>query len=476
VRLLFSEHFKIENAESKEWFDPILHQDTKLFIDPFLVFQTQHSLFQHTYDDIMSFINNAFNLIAESGGREKNVSYLKALSMLRFHEVNEICLGYSSNRQGAGPGPGWSHKLAYNITQCIKNSILHLDHLEEIGLFTIGIGPDSISDITANIMKEKLIKYTQDICTEYDIPMQQVLVKNAKFDKKFMKWFNLRVELPVNPYKQNTGILLVPKEYLCAIPEINSEDFQFTIMHNETLRNDLNFEVDRNLNKEEIVRIALENYDLVKQYIEKVQERNGKAYDLENDPLLRYTWYSKAKEMARHNPLKLNTPTSNEEFLKVVTDISTTFKNFVENKSGYKLLWDEKMTRGKSEEAVQLLFNGIVEQYCIANNIDLTREVNQGRGPVDFRFSSGYRNRVILEIKLARNGKFWNGLEIQLPKYLEIDSARDGIFLVTVYTENDKKKINGIQEKVSEVNKTLNLRINLLVIDAIPHKPSASKL
>jgi hypothetical protein len=473
--VLFSEKFNIKDAGEQEWFDPILHQDTKLFIDPFLVFQTEDPLFQHTYEDMMRFINKAFSLIAESGGRENNTNYLKALSMLRFHEVNELCLGYSSNRQGAGPGPEWSKKLAYNITHCIKNSILQLDHLEEIGLFTLGIGPDSISDISENLMKEKLISYTQSICRKHNIPMQKVFLKNAKFDHRFLRWSDQNVELPLNPFK-NTGILLVPKKFLTVIPEINADDFYSSILYSQTLRNDLNFEIDQNLNKEEIVRLALENYDLVKEYIEKVQKRHGTSYDLKNDPFLRYTWYIKAKEMTLSNPLTIKTPTSDIEFLQIVTNISNTFKNFVENKSGYKLLWDERMTRGKSEEAVQLLFNGIVEQYCIANDIDLTREVNQGRGPVDFRFSSGYRKRVVLEIKLARNGKFWNGLESQLPKYLEIDSARDGIFLVAVYTEADQKKIKGIRERVSEVNRKLNLNLNLIVIDAIPHKLSASNL
>jgi hypothetical protein len=474
--MLFSEMFNIKNPENYEWFDPILHQDTKLFIDPFLVYKTEDPLFQDSYENMMKFVNKVFALIAESGGKEKNVQYGKALSMLRFHEVNEICLGYSSSRTGAGPGPGWSKKLSYNINQCIKSSILKLEHIEEIGLFTLGIGPDSISDISANLMKEKLIAYTQTICKKFNIPTEKVLIKNAIFDHQFLRWNDLKVDLPINPFKKNTGILLLPKAFLSVIPEINSDHFHSAVLFNETLRNDLNFEIDKNLNKEQLVKLALENYDLVKEYIEFVETKKGSPYDLKNDPLLKYSWYLKAKNFTKSNPLTIIDPTTNDEFMEIVQSISNVFKNFVENKSGYKLLWDEKFTRGKSEEGVQLLFNGIVEQYCIANNIDLTREVNQGRGPVDFRFSSGYTKRVVLEIKLARNGKFWNGLELQLPKYLEIDNVRDGVFLVTVYTENDQKKIKDIQDRVSIVNTKNNLKIRLMIINAIPHKPSASKL
>ena len=39
--MLFSEAFDIEIDGSEPWFDPILHIDTKLFIDPFLIFQNQ---------------------------------------------------------------------------------------------------------------------------------------------------------------------------------------------------------------------------------------------------------------------------------------------------------------------------------------------------------------------------------------------------------------------------------------------------
>ena len=37
--MLFSEHYNIKyNKDNDKWFDPILTQDTLLFIDPFAVF------------------------------------------------------------------------------------------------------------------------------------------------------------------------------------------------------------------------------------------------------------------------------------------------------------------------------------------------------------------------------------------------------------------------------------------------------
>jgi DNA-binding sugar fermentation-stimulating protein len=62
------------------------------------------------------------------------------------------------------------------------------------------------------------------------------------------------------------------------------------------------------------------------------------------------------------------------------------------------LLWNENETP-KSEEAAQLLFHGIVKHYCTANNVEVSPEVNIGRGPVDFKISSGHKFRTLVEVK-----------------------------------------------------------------------------
>lgn len=474
--MLFSEKFNL-NLENEECFDPILHQDTKLFIDPFLIFKSNNPIFKDTYKDMMKFINKTFELIANSNRSTKNINYNKALSMLKFHEVNEICLGYSSSRKGSGLGHKWAKTLATNIAQCIDSSILKLKHIEEIGLFSDGIGPDSISDITANLIKNKLVLYTQSICKKYNIPMTEVTLNNAEFDWEYLRWENKKVLLPVNNFKtRNTGILLVPKTFLREIPEINSEDFYTNLLQNKDIRNDLNFEIDKNLNKKEIVKLARENYILVEEYLKTKESHQGIPYNLDTDPKLKYKWYHESKIITENHPIELQNPNNDSDFFKIVHEITITFKNFIENHSGYKLLWDEKYKYGKSEEAVQLLFHGIINNYCKANNIDLTREVNQGRGPVDFRFSTGYQKRVLLEIKLIRNTKFWHGLEKQLPKYLEIDDCKEGIFLITAYTEKDIKKANEITSRVNEVNRIHNFNIKTIQIDATHSKPSASNI
>jgi hypothetical protein len=82
------------------------------------------------------------------------------------------------------------------------------------------------------------------------------------------------------------------------------------------------------------------------------------------------------------------------------------FTHFIEEEGGWRLLWNDGYYDEKPEEAAQLLFKGIAQSYCESNGIVLDREVELGRGPVDFKFSNGFERRALLEVKKLRNGRF----------------------------------------------------------------------
>lgn len=475
--MLFSEFYEIKLRGDEEWFDPILHRDTLLFIDPFSVFKSENDLFKDSYFEIMYFFEQVFELIAHSGSIKTHTSFKKAVNMLMFPEVNAICLGYSNMQRGSGTGPRWAKTLADNISNIISKGITNLSHFEELGIFCEGIGPDRISDMTANLLKSRLVNYTQRICNKYNITMEKKTVQHACFDFKFKRWEHRECLLPVNPFKQNAPILLIPKSFLNVLPEINSNDFSETLQLSERLRNDLNYEVDQNLDKEKISKIALNNYDLVKEYIETVEKRKVITFEALRKETLRYDWYKLSQSVVNNYPYSFRNIYDNDQFFISVIELTNNFKNYIELQSGYKLLWNDTRSKPRTEADVQLLFKGIVDEHCKANNIDLTREVNQGMGPIDFRFSCGYHNRVLLEIKLARNTKFWNGLKKQLPHYMNVDSCKYGIFLVVVFTDKDNERISNIEDVCNEVANYHGVNIDIVVIDARgENKESASKL
>ncbi len=52
---------------------------------------------------------------------------------------------------------------------------------------------------------------------------------------------------------------------------------------------------------------------------------------------------------------------------------------------------------------------------------------------VDFKLPRGTRLRLVIEVKKADNGKFWNGLDTQLPIYMKSDDCNEGWYVALRY-------------------------------------------
>ena len=475
--MLFSEIFGITRSNGDDWFDPILDSDTKLFIDPFLLYDSSHKSFPGCHDKIIDFFNYAFKLAAESEPDNRNIKFRMLKKMMKFSEVKEICLGYASkSTDGAGSGPGFSEDIVGAIYESIQMGIISTSHFEDLGLFGRGIGRDRISDAAANIIKGDLIRYTQEVCKQHDVPMEYFAIVNADFDGSTGRWLRKAELLPKNPYYEDRGIILVPMAFLNDLPTLDSKQFLDFCWENknEEIRDEFSFDIKANILRDDIIRIAKARRDWVEEYEKIYEEDKPQPYDFVKDPLGLYNWYMQTRSFVENHPLTLETD-AEADFEKNLAMMIDQFVDFIENNSGYKLLWNDKGTP-KSEEASQLLFTGIVKHYCKANNIDLSREVNLGRGPVDFKFSLGYTKRALLEVKLAKNSKFWNGLELQLVKYLNVEDIKIGYFIVVCYNEIDFKKVVDIENRTYKLIKDTGLDILPIIIDATPAKPSASKL
>ena len=112
-------------------------------------------------------------------------------------------------------------------------------------------------------------------------------------------------------------------------------------------------------------------------------------YDFESDNAGRIIWYETAKRISTDYPLEIKDVEYTQEGIQsIIEQIIAQFKHLVEDNSLYKLFYNDNKTR-KREDAIQLLFYGIADKYCKDNNIDCSREINNGRGPIDFKFSKG---------------------------------------------------------------------------------------
>ena len=476
--MLFSELHQIKRLDIDDWFDPILDMDTKLFIDPFLLFKYPHDDFVNCHKKIIRFFNEAFMLAAKSRGIPTNLSYKKLLGMLTFPEVDELCLGYTNkSTNGAGSGFGFSKNIAGALLKSIRAGITELEHFEEIGILEEGIGADRISDICGNIIKEEIINYTSEVCKRHNIPVKEYKVKHSSFNFGYLRWEDNKIYLPENP-NNNNPILLVPENILRDLPSINSNgflDWAWT-NENELLRNDFNYEVKKQLKKEDIIKIARERTDLLEEYVKFVEERGSRPYNLIKDPLGIYRWYEQSKEYIKQNPIRLTVANNTAELGEFVKTLIQGFNTFIVDNSGYKLLWNDTPKKPKKEEASQLLFHGLMKEHCKANNVDISREVNSGRGPVDIKFSNGYIERVLIEVKRASSSKLVQGLTKQLPQYLTTEDINIGYYVVIVQKEDEYKKVRALKDIANKLSQELSKDIDIFIIDATDEKPSASNL
>lgn len=117
-------------------------------------------------------------------------------------------------------------------------------------------------------------------------------------------------------------------------------------------------------------------------------------------------------------------------------------------------------------------FFGLLLQW---SRFDVNREVNNGRGPVDFKLSEGAPDKSLIEFKLASSSSLKRNLKNQVEVYERANNTSQSIKVVICYTAAD-------QEKVARVLKELNLKADsvsspVVIIDArSDNKPSGSRV
>ena len=474
--MLASVHFHVTRCAEDDWFDPILDADTEIFVDPFLIFRETHEFWQRAHETIIEHFDRAFVMIAQGNLNPKTLAYRKALALLIFKEPRELCLGYTSKgTSGLGSGSGYAEAIASAIAEAIRRGLRHPRHFEELGILNEGIGADRISDITCTVLKYRLVEYTQVVARRHAIPLSRHRMFAAGFDTIRLRWQIPEVEVPTNPFTQGP-LLFVPDRFLRDLPVLNADDW-WENYENERLREDLNYEILGRVDKKTIVETARRHPDAVRRWTRKKEKESARPYDFQRDERGVWQWDRATVAFVTSNPLALSPPQTVAEFLEVIRKIIENYRLFVEDQGGWYLLWDAESEKEKPEHAAQLLFRGIAQNYCKANNISLDPEVNLGRGPVDFKFSNGFIRRAHLELKKLHNGKFWNGLEHQLPSYMRSDEVTEGWFLALQYNDgkSSENRAKELPARIGSVANERQINLNYQLVD-VRRKEPASKI
>ncbi|PCC26631.1 hypothetical protein CIK75_02095 [Glutamicibacter sp. BW78] len=470
----FSEQFGVERTEQDDWFDPHLTVDTKLFIDPILLLEAGGE-WAAAHSELIAHFVHCYKLVAKATGTT-SVSAKAARRLLTFPEPYELGLGYTAvGTRGSGSGDQFAARMADGIAVAIAAGLTQPEHIEEIGILNEGVGADRISDATANVIKSRLITYTQEIAKRHGIALERHKVQHARVTLDSARWHDEEVDLPTNP-DSGRPLILVPNFLLNKLPTLNAEDW-FSSHLNDDIRLSLNLKVGQAVSKADIVGCARRHPGRVRDWAREQTSRDDLVgYDFGNDPLGVVLWDREPSQFAVEHPLHAQAVKTPEDLVALIAQVIEQFRQFVEQQRGWSLLWNDNGSE-KPEEAVQLVFLGVAQPYLRQFDVELDREVELGRGPVDFKASSGSTARLLIEIKKLHNGKFWNGLHQQLPSYLKSDDATHGWFVAVQYRGNKPAfdRLATLPVEVAAASTRANKRIRYGTVDA--RRPlSASKI
>lgn len=142
------------------------------------------------------------------------------------------------------------------------------------------------------------------------------------------------------------------------------------------------------------------------------------------------------------------------------------FKNWIENQNGNKILHSIKKLK---EEDLQILFKGMCTLEGSSYRFD--REVNNGRGPVDFLISKGSSDSTLVEFKLASNSNLERNLQYQIDVYKKASETEKVIVVIFCIKIDELNKIEKLRTKSYMKDDK-----NIMVIDCRNNKPSASRV
>ena len=481
LRIYFSGFFNVppESVQQYGAFDISLINDLPLFVDPFLLFNSENPRYQALHEEMIRYM---IFLKGKSSGDLEN-GLLKAWYF--FPEVRQNWMGFSkSGNNGRGLGRDFAKALRNNFVKTFqdfgeeKNTQTHLGKLT---LIKDGVGKDQISDFTCNLIKGFLAEYTEAFALAHISPekLGKFHVDKVAFDYKTHSWRAKQFTLPRlgNDYVLLTPIDILTKDDAWISHNGFIEDFSQVLssVGNEQVRTQVGRYLAENLpieptksEKEKAIEIVVARYPfLMDAYVKLREDASNEASETSAEKI------SAAQELFVANLTKLidlledqtqffKTPTSSYKAgMKRVMFL----KDVIEKQDGYRLFY----VKGKPisrESDLQIMF----KLTWFSSEFSADAEVNNGRGPADFVVSYGSASKTVIEFKLAKNSQLEKNLIHQAEIYTDASRATTPpIKAILYFTVKEFDKVKGYLLK----HKLHNCK-DIVLIDAM-RKDSASK-
>lgn len=252
--------------------------DLPLGIDPFLLFKSRDKTLAGLHQSILSAFNAGVEAI-----RSNDLN--QARKLLSYPEVAAIGMGYTeSGKRGSGVGEFLTELLIESIRETPAVLEHGVRHVEEMQLVSVGIGPDRVSDMAANILKRDLVAYTQAQARLWDIPLVSGVPIEHMWNAASRDWEDAYVDLPVSPV-DGMPLLFVPRRIVRALPWINYDDFlrlEFQIyLRAKRVRGRLAGRQKAPASppppKPEVVQTARTDYERVRRYVSRKEATRAEA-------------------------------------------------------------------------------------------------------------------------------------------------------------------------------------------------------
>lgn len=484
--IYFSEVFGVTRAQLTRHgaFNISLIADLPLFIDPFLLFNSRRRVYRQLHDKIIAYLKF---LRDKASAAELNPGLIEA--WFYFPEVKQTWLGFSkgSNR-GHGLGADFAGSLHRNLHHVFHDfgteRVTKGSHLEKLCLIKDGVGRDNISDFTTNLIRGFLAEYTQRFAQRYIArsKRRRVALPKIRFNYKTETWETARFVLP---WHNGDYVLLTPTDILTKDDTwINKtdlvEDFDSlpAAVSNSELRakidNYFKAQLPRDPNKEPTRKdersaaaaTLLRFPELIDHYIRQKEDTGDKAESVSSERVdfsrtLYVEQITELRALLAQTDFYRLAPGSHEAAHQRIAFL----KDVIENKGGHRFFY----VKGKPverEEDLQILYR----LTWFGTSFDVSREVNDGRGPADYKISKGARDKTIVEFKLASNRKLKQNLEKQVEVYKKASDAKSGIKVILYFSEEELQKVKTVLKQLDLIGN----RDVVLIDGSKDNKPSGS--
>lgn len=462
-------------------FNIALVNDLPLFVDPFLLFDNERPELRALHDDIIKYL-----VFVRDRAQADELTDGAISQWLLFREVKQNWLGFSrQGNRGTGLGQHFADKLARNFTQVFRNfgeeTLTKGAHLEKLGLLSGGVGRDHLSDFTTNLIKGYLLKYTEDFAKRHLQPNQlkTVHVERVSFNYDSRRWQSGHFTLP---WHDGDYVILTPCDILTRDEAwINQGDmlgqfFQLrTSLPDEHLRAQVNDHFLRQISErstqEERKAAALRTIEqftvLIDHYIKWKEEHAAEAHTVSSQKVqeTHRQFVDNIRELVMNHLAGTEFYERGDSYEEALHRVRY-LKHVIEDNDGYRVFYVDGMPV-KRESDLHTMFR--LTWYATA--FDVNAEVNNGRGPVDYKVSKGKRNASLVEFKLASNSSLRRNLEKQLEVYAKASQTDKGIKVILHFSEAELNKVTSVLRELK-----LQDREDIVLIDAgRDNKTSGSK-